>query len=119
MVTATSQNCYYDYHMLLWYEVHLVRNFWKIWDLAEEVAAEQWEWALGERCGLQSCSAAFSEPCHHQEGPLPRMGPQDFILMTPEVKSQDTETGHRDSLQSPFISTPGSLSNIEVLSTRF
>lgn len=83
MVTATSQNCYYDYHMLLWYEVHLVRNFWKIWDLAEEVAAEQWEWALGERCGLQSWLCCLFRTLSPSGRPIPQDGTTGFHLNDP------------------------------------
>lgn len=47
----------------------------------------------GVDCSLGS--AAFLDPCHHQEGPFPRMRLQDFILIDPEIEV----SGHRDKTQ--------------------
>lgn len=49
--------------------------------------------------------------------PIPQEGTTGFHLNDPETEVSDTQTSHRDSLQSPLTSTPGSLSNTEVLSS--
>lgn len=95
MVTANSKNCYYDYHMFLGYEVNLIRNFWKIWDLAEEVVAERWEWASEERRGLQSWLCCLFRSLSPSGRPIPQDGTTGFHPNEPEIEV----SGHRDKTQ--------------------
>ena len=75
MVNTTSKNCYCNYHILFWYDVNLVRNFWneeKIWNLVEAVIAEQWEWAFGREAWIVTLALMlFLNPDKIRKTPFP------------------------------------------------